>query len=604
MKVALVHDWLTGMRGGERVLQELCGLFPDASIFTLFHEPGSVSPLIEAMPIHTSFLNCFPGARRHYRHLLPLFPWAISRFDLRAFDLVLSVSHAVAKGIRTPSGSLHICYCLTPMRFIWDMQADYFHYADRLGINRTALRVMKQPLRLWDRATACRVDHFIADSRHVQGRITRCYDRPSKLIYPPVDTEFFSPASGADRAGYYLLVSALVPYKRVDLAIEAFNRLRQPLVIVGSGPDFDRLKRKAAGNVRFRGSVTNEDLRTLYRRCRAVIVTAREDFGLVALEAQACGSPPLAYAGGGSLESIVDGETGILFGKQTAASLIEAICRFEQMRLDPERLRASAERFSREAFRRSILQFVDEEWQSHTAGSAPVAAGPGAATGLPAGDSDRIHASLMGLRGIAKRTLDVSLSLCGLLMFGLPLLLLALIIRRGSDGPGFFFQTRIGLKGRRFVMIKLRTMHVGAERERGPTLAVSDDPRCTRLGGFLRRYGIDELPQLWNVLIGEMSLVGPRPERQEFQRIFEERLPEFRRRLEVRGGISGLAQIRGWRGDTSIEKRLQSDLEYIERWSFWKDLAILFLTPPSLLRPKLRRGITPRLARGIAPVDS
>lgn len=594
----MVHDWLTGMRGGERVLEQLCELFPEAPIFTLLHQPGSVSRVIESRAIQSSFLGRIPGATRYYRQMLPLFPWAISRLDLRGFDLILSVSHAAAKGVRKPPGSVHICYCLTPMRYIWDTRRDYFHYADPLGIKGAVVGAMAQPLRLWDRATAARVDYFIADSRHVQSRISRYYSREAELIYPPIDTDFFTPSLNGNGQTFYLIVSALVPYKRVDLAIDAFNRLGYPLVIAGVGPDLARLKKRAGGNIRFTGFVSDGDLRDLYRRCRAVVVTAREDFGLVSLEAQACGRPPLAYASGGSLESILDGETGILFRSQTVAGLIEGVKRLERTRFNPQKLRRNSVRFSRETFRRAIVESVVEKWRASRSVPSPVVVRSGAS---PAPSfcrrSDvvhRQHPSLTGIAGIAKRGMDIALSLCGILTLGLPVLLIALLIRRDSPGPALFFQTRVGLRGRHFLMVKLRTMYVDAERQRGPTWAVTDDPRCTRLGRFMRRYGIDELPQLWNVLMGEMSLVGPRPERPEFQTVFETSLPEFRLRVEVRGGLSGLAQVRGWRGDTSLDRRLQSDLEYIEHWSFWRDLGILCRTPVSLLRPKqLLNSLTP-----------
>ncbi len=588
MKVALVHDWLTGMRGGERVLEEFCRLFPDASLFTLVYKPGSVSGRIESLSPRTSFLNRIPGASRHYRHLLPLFPWAVSRFDLRGFDLVLSVSHAAAKGVRKPPRSLHVCYCLTPMRYIWDMQDDYFRYADQLGIKRAMLRAAKHPLRAWDRATACGVDHFIADSRHVQDRISRYYCRDARVIYPPVDTAFFTPGENGNGAGYFLVVSALVPYKRVDIAVEAFNRLGYALVVAGDGPDLDRLRQKAFGNIRFVGHVTNEELRELYRHCRAVINTAREDFGLVSLEAQACCRPPVAYGAGGSLESISDGETGILFGSQTVAGLIDGIRRLEKTGFSPERLRSNAERFSSAAFRSEILRFIGEKLETaHRRARAPVAGNSAAPAGFyprVVENAGRKHPSMRGVPGIAKRALDIAVSLFGLLLLGLPLLLVAILIRRDSSGPALFFQSRVGFRRLNFVMVKLRTMRVDAELRSGPAWAVEDDPRCTRIGGFLRTYGIDEILQLWNVLKGEMSLVGPRPERPEFQEIFEASFPEFRRRLEVRGGMTGLAQVRGWRGDTSIEERLRADLEYIGHWSLWKDLMILVRTPFSLVR--------------------
>jgi lipopolysaccharide/colanic/teichoic acid biosynthesis glycosyltransferase/glycosyltransferase involved in cell wall biosynthesis len=591
MRVALVHDWLTGMRGGERVLEELCGIFPDASLFTLFHQPGSVSRRIEAMPIQPSPLNRIPGATRYYRYLLPLFPWAIAQFDLKGLDLIISVSHAAAKAIRKPPGSLHVCYCLTPMRFIWDMQPDYFQYADRLRIRKTALRALSGWLREWDCRTSGQVDHFIADSRHVQKRISTSYGRDSDVIYPPVDTEYFTPSQDGCGAGPYLAVSALVSYKRVDLIIDAFNRLGYPLVIVGAGPDFNALRKRAAGNVQLKGLVSDEELRDLYRRSRAVIVASREDFGLVSLEAQACGRPTVAFAAGGALESIADGETGILFPKQEVDSLVEAVRRLENTSFSLARLRTNAERFSRENFRNAMSGAIEEMWgtfcagQSARSGSRPTRPDAGV---LPPFESSGRHASLAGIAGATKRCADILLSLSAILVLGLPVLLVALFIRRRTPGPAFFVQARVGLGGRRFLMYKLRTMYVDAEKQYGPTWAVKDDPRCTPLGGFLRRYGIDELPQLWNVLKADMSLIGPRPERPEFQEHFEARLAGFRRRLEVRAGMTGLAQIRGWRGDTSVEERLRSDLDYIDNWSVWRDVLILLRTPVALFCSKPR----------------
>jgi lipopolysaccharide/colanic/teichoic acid biosynthesis glycosyltransferase/glycosyltransferase involved in cell wall biosynthesis len=571
MRVALVHDWLTGMRGGERVLEELCELFPHATLFTLFHARGSVTPRIEAMPIRTSFLDRLPGAARHYRYLLPLYPWAVSRFDLRGFDLIISNSHAAAKGIRKPPGSIHICYCLTPMRYIWDMQEQYFHYSDPLGLRRAALKAMTTPLRAWDVATAARVDQFIADSRHVQDRISRCYGRSAELIYPPVETNFFTPDQDADGVpGFYLIVSALVPYKRLDLAVDAFNELGRSLIVVGSGPDLELLRKRARSNIEFRGFVPKDELRMLYRKCRALVIPGQEDFGLASLEAQACGRPAVAYGAGGSLESVIDEVTGVLFGRQTTDALVEAVRRLERIRFNPGKLRANAERFSAERFRQSMRAMV-EKAQNSSKGKAVFALRPAQSPRHP-------HPSLSGLSGLLKRSLDISVSLLGLAILGLPILLTALAIRLGSPGPGFFFQPRVGLGGQSFDMVKLRTMREDAERDEGPTWAVKDDPRCTQIGGWLRRYGVDELPQLWNVLKGEMSLVGPRPERPEFHRIFEAEMPEFARRLVVRGGLTGLAQIRGWRGDTSVEERLRSDLEYIETWSLAKDLWIIVRT--------------------------
>lgn len=302
---------------------------------------------------------------------------------------------------------------------------------------------------------------------------------------------------------------------------------------------------------------------------------------MTSLEAQACGRPIVAYAQGGLLESVVDGKTGILFPRQTAADLAQAVRRLATIRFNPADLRSNAERFSKEKFRRSMLQAIESAVSRRAA--SPNRTGVSPAVETP---DEQLHASVRGAAGLAKRLLDAALSLIGLILAGPLLLLATAVIRLESRGPALFFQRRVGLAGRSFSMAKLRTMVPHAESETGPAWAVMDDPRCTPFGGFLRRYGLDELPQLWNVLKGDMSLVGPRPERPEFHEVFASGYPNYRRRVEVRGGITGLAQIRGWRGDTSLAKRLESDLEYIERWSLWNDIRILIRTPFSLMRPK------------------
>ncbi|HEX7091721.1 MAG TPA: glycosyltransferase [Longimicrobiales bacterium] len=377
MRVALVHDWLTGMRGGERVLEELIGLWPDAEIFTLLHVPGSVSPVIESRPIHASFIGRLPGVARRYRSLLPLFPAAIERFDLRGFDLVVSSSHCVAKGVRPP-GAPHVCYCHTPMRYVWDLYDDYF------GPGRAALPVrLLMPavaawLRRWDRRTAARVDTFIANSAHVRERIRRCYGRDAIVVHPPVDVERFRPA--ATREDFYLIVSALVPYKRVDLAIEAFNRLGRPLVIAGTGPELGRLRRIARPNIRFAGWLPDEEIADLYARCRAFIFPGIEDFGITAVEAQAAGAPVIAYGAGGALETVIgwDGRradaTGVFFDEATPEALAAAVERADRAPFDPAALRASAERFSPHAFRQGMLDVVERLVSVDGDGAARVAA--------------------------------------------------------------------------------------------------------------------------------------------------------------------------------------------------------------------------------------
>jgi glycosyltransferase involved in cell wall biosynthesis len=350
LKVALVHDWLTGMRGGERVLEALCERFPQAELFTLLHVPGSVSPLIERRPIHTSSLQRLPGGRRHYRNYLPLFPLLIRQLDLSGFDLVISSSHCVAKSVLTPSASTHICYCHTPMRYAWDQFEQYFGPARVGRVASWGLRPILGALARWDRATAGRVGRYLTNSHHVAGRIRRYYNREATVVYPPVDTRFYHP-DGAKRERFALVVSALVPYKRLDLAIDACALARMPLKIVGTGPELSRLQSRASGETQFLGQLSNDEIRDLYRLAALVLLPGEEDFGIVPVEAQACGRPVVAYRRGGALETVIDGETGILVGEQTPDAFAAAISEAFDRQFDPSVLRKNAERFSPERFR-------------------------------------------------------------------------------------------------------------------------------------------------------------------------------------------------------------------------------------------------------------
>jgi glycosyltransferase involved in cell wall biosynthesis len=357
MRTALVHDWLTGMRGGEKVLEGLLELFPDAEIFTLLHVPGSVSPAIEGRPIHTSPLQRFPGVRRHYRRYLPLFPAFVERLDLRGFDLVVSVSHCVAKGARA-NGAPHLCYCNTPMRYVWDQFDAYFGHGRAGPVTRVAAKALAPRLRRWDRETAGGVSRFVANSSHVQGRIRRFYGRDASVVYPPVAVERFRPA--ASREDFYLVVSALVPYKLVDLAVAALSDLGRPLVVVGSGPELPRLRALAGPHVRFTGWLPDAEVADLMGRCRALIMPGVEDFGIVPVEAQAAGAPVIALGEGGALETVrapgADGRggTGLFFHDRTARCLAHAVRRFERLDLegafDRDALVANARRFGREPF--------------------------------------------------------------------------------------------------------------------------------------------------------------------------------------------------------------------------------------------------------------
>lgn len=357
MKLALIHDWLTGMRGGEKALEVVCERFPEAELFTLVHVPGSVAPVIERRPIHTSFVQHLPFVRRHYRHYLPLFPSAIERLRLDGFDQVLSLSHCVAKSVITPPGVRHDCYCFTPMRYAWD-QFDAYFGPERIGrLGSLAMRPVMARIARWDRDTAGRPDRYVAISHYVAGRIRRYYNRGASVVYPPVDTEYFRPDSTTPER-FALIVSALVPYKRIDLAIEACDLARIPLKIVGTGPERPALERAAAGRAEFLGRLPNEDVRDLYRRASVVLLPGEEDFGIVPLEAQACGRPVVALNRGGALETVVPGVTGVLVDDLSPAAFAQGIADAIAQRFDSADIRTHAERFGRARFGDEIEAIV------------------------------------------------------------------------------------------------------------------------------------------------------------------------------------------------------------------------------------------------------
>ncbi len=362
-RVALVHDWLTGMRGGEMVIEELCRMFPEADLFTLIHIPGRVSKLIENRRISESPIAKLPLGRRWFRCYLPLFPMAIESFDLNGYDLVISTSHCVAKGVIPAPNALHVAYIHTPMRYVWDLRSDYIG-AKRLNLPARAIAgIVAHYLRSWDVSSAARVDEFVANSNWVSSRIKKYYRRDASVVYPPVSIERFSPGSGG--GGYFLIVSALVPYKRVDIAVEAFSRLRKKLVVVGDGPERRRLKHLAGSNVKFTGSVSPEELVELYRNSEALIYPGIEDFGIVLVEAQACGRPVIAFKGGGALETVItDGDkpTGVFFNEQSSQSLIDTLTDFEPRRYDPAVIRLNAERFKRERFLTEMTDLIHKAW--------------------------------------------------------------------------------------------------------------------------------------------------------------------------------------------------------------------------------------------------
>jgi glycosyltransferase involved in cell wall biosynthesis len=363
LRVVIAHDWLTGMRGGEKVLEVFCRRWPRAALFTLLHKKNSVAPVIEALAPRTSFLQKLPGIHRYYRYLLPLMPLAVRRWRLPACDLVLSSSHCVAKGVTAPAGVPHVCYCYTPMRYAWHMQGAYFH---QRGLKAWLVDKLLSRLRDWDRRTAAGVTHFVAISQTVRQRIADCYQRDSTVIYPPVDTDYYFP-SHEPRADYYLLFSAFAPYKRLDIAIEACNLLKRKLIVIGTGQDEKKLKRLAGATVRFLGWQPDEAIRAHMRRCRALLFPGEEDFGIVPVEAMACAAPVIAYARGGATETVIPANaatrvspTGLWFEDQDAACLADTITEFERRGgdFDPALLRRQALKFSYAHFEAAIFRFL------------------------------------------------------------------------------------------------------------------------------------------------------------------------------------------------------------------------------------------------------
>lgn len=364
-RVAIVHDWLPLYGGAERVLEQILILYPDADLYSIvdFIPPDKRKFLLDKS-VHTSFVQKMPYAKRFYRTYLPLMPLAIEQFDLSRYDLVISSSYAVAKGILTGPDQLHICYCHSPIRYGWDLQSQYLeHVGARHRITAWAARILLHYIRMWDLRTAHGVNSFIANSSFVARRIKKVYGREARVIYPPVDTTAFS--LDTNKENFYVTASRMVSYKKIDLIVEAFTRMPdKELIVIGSGPDFKSIKAKAGPNVKLVGYQENADFVSYMQRARAFIFAAEEDFGIVPIEAQACGTPVIAYARGGVTETIVSGETGIFFKEQTTASLQAAVREFEIHRagLHAERCRMNAERFSVSRFRREFSAFLEREW--------------------------------------------------------------------------------------------------------------------------------------------------------------------------------------------------------------------------------------------------
>ncbi len=384
-RVAIVHDWLTGMRGGERVLEELCTMFPTADIYTLIYAEGSVSDVIASHRIITSQIQKLPKSWVFYRYFLPLFPAAIETFDLNDYDLVISSSHCVAKGVCTSPRTLNLCYCYTPMRYAWDLAQAYIELAKLNRLAKKLIPFAMNILRMWDALSAQRPDDLAAISRHIARRIQKYYRRSCRVIYPPVDCQKFA---GTPRKGdYYLTVSAPAPYKRLDIIVEAFRKLGRRLVVVGTSSNDLKQIGKLPANIELLGWIEDSELVELYLGARAFVFSAEEDFGIAPVEAQAAGKPVIAFGRGGTLETVrglwstgdvradadrirSEGLTGIWYGKQSVADLISAIRYFEMVEdsFDEDSIRSQAQRFSRERFRREFMSFVEERWRSFQEG--------------------------------------------------------------------------------------------------------------------------------------------------------------------------------------------------------------------------------------------
>ena len=353
-RVVLAHDWLTGMRGGERCLELLAQMYPEAPILTLLHKRSAVSASINAHRITTSFLQRVPGIFDRYRWFLPSFPLAVAGLRAPPCDVLVSLSHCAIKALRPPPGARHICYCFTPMRYAWSLYEDYF---GRNPLKAAVFKPTLAALRGWDRRVSDRVDTFVAISRHVQDRIRRFYKRESEIVYPPVNTDFYSPGP-AGNDGFDLVVSALVPYKRIDLAVRVYTKLGYPLKVIGTGTEYDALRAMAGPNIEFLGWRDDAAVRDHYRRCRMLLFPGEEDFGIVPLEAHASGKPVIALGRGGALETILPGRTGVLFADQNVEGLAQAVEEGAARRWDPAVIRQQAECFAASRFIEGMRKLI------------------------------------------------------------------------------------------------------------------------------------------------------------------------------------------------------------------------------------------------------
>ncbi len=364
-KIALVHYWLTGMRGGEKVVESICNVFPNIDIFTLVYNKEKISDTINSHKITTSFIQKMPFGRSKYRNYLPFMPVAIEQFDLSEYDIVISSESGVAKGVLTQPETCHICYVHTPMRYLWNMYFDYLENEASGFFKRTFIRYYFNYLRVWDYSSASRVNYFVCNSNNVRKRILKYYNRDAEVIYPPVDVNKFKCTE--NKEDYYLIVSQLVSYKKVDLAIEAFNELGSKLVIVGEGPELTKLKKIAKNNIEFAGWQASDALVDYYANAKAFIFPGEEDFGITPVEAQASGTPVIGFGKGGLTETVIDKKTGVFFKKQTKEDLIDAVKYFEanQHIFVPDEIRNNSLRFSKANFEEKIKNFVNEKYEHY-----------------------------------------------------------------------------------------------------------------------------------------------------------------------------------------------------------------------------------------------
>lgn len=363
LRVAIVHDWLTDNGGAEKVLGAILELFPQADVFTLLRSDKFNDSQINKRKLTTSFIQRLPGASKYYRNYLPLFPIAVEQFDFSNYDLVLSSSYCVAKGVITGPDQLHISYCHSPMRYAWDLQ---FQYLKEAGLEHSfkgkITRLILSRLRLWDYSSSARVDFFISNSEFIKKRILKCYRRTSEVIYPPVDVDKFE--LNESKANYYFTCSRLVQYKKIQLIVEAFNKMPDKrLIVAGTGPEFDKIKTIANSNIELLGYVQFAELKSLIEQAKCFVFAAEEDFGIIPVEAQACGTPVIAYGKGGCLETVIDSKTGLFFYEQNIEAIVDAVSKFEEMRWDFDAIRKHAENFSLNKFKSNFLSFVTDKYE-------------------------------------------------------------------------------------------------------------------------------------------------------------------------------------------------------------------------------------------------